>query len=124
MNVFLRVLQIVLALKFVTVTFTHSLRPDETKMEPGTGRLGRLAQPVLHLTALCSFVGAVALVLPGATGVLVWLTPWSAALLALMMLVGVGFHLVCRENPNVVAGLVMCALAAFVAYGRWVVVPF
>ncbi len=101
MNVFLWVLQIVLALKFVTVTFTHSLRPDETKMEPGAGRLGRLAQPGLHLTALCSFVGAVALVLPAVTGTLVWLTPWAAALLALMMLVGVGFHLVCRESPNV-----------------------
>lgn len=124
MNVFLWALQIILALKFVTVTYTHGLRPDETKMERGTERLGTLARPLLRLIALCALVGAVTLILPAATGTLSWLTPWSAALLALMTLFAVGFHLACRENPNIVVGLILCALAAFVAYGRWVIAPF
>jgi hypothetical protein len=122
MNVFLWALQIILALKFGPIILTHSLRPNETKMR--RERLGALAQPVLHLASACTLAASVALILPAATGILTWLTPWSAALLALVMLVGVGFHLACRESPNVVPGLVLCVMAAFVAYGRWALAPF
>jgi len=81
------------------------------------------------LIAFCAFLGGVTLILPAVTGILTWLTPWSAALLALMMLalmmlVAVGFHIACRESPNSLVGLVLFALAAFVAYGRWVIAPF
>jgi hypothetical protein len=124
MNVVLWALQIVLALKFVSVAYTHSFRPDQTKMQRGIERLGTVARPLLTLIALCAFLGSVGLILPAATGILTWLTPWSAALLALMMLLAVGFHVACRETPNIVVGLVLCALAAFVAYGRWVIAPF
>ena len=123
MHVILWAVQIALALKFVSVTFTHGLRPDQTKMQRGRQRLGAVARPLLTLIALCAFLGGVSLILPAATGVLTWLTPWSAALLALMMLMAVGFHVACRESPNTVVSLILCALAAFVAYGRWVVAP-
>jgi len=124
MNVLLWALQIVLALKFVSVTYTHGLRPDETKMQRGTQKLGTLARPLLTLIALCTLLGGVSLILPAATGVLTWLTPWAAALLALMMLFAIGFHVACRESPNIVVSLILCALAAFLAYGRWVIAPF
>ena len=124
MNIVLWILQIVLGLKFVSVAYTHGLRPDETKMQQGVQRLGTLARPLLTLIALCAFLGAVGLILPAATGILTWLTPLAAALLALMMLLAIGFHVACRETPNIVVGLVLFALAAFVAYGRWVIAPF
>ena len=124
MNVVLWAVQIALALKFVSVTCTHGLRPDQTKMQPGIQRLGAVARPLLTLIAVCAFLGGVSLILPAATGMLTWLTPWAAALLALMMLLAVGFHVACRESPNTVVSLVLFALAAFVAYGRWVVAPF
>jgi hypothetical protein len=69
-------------------------------------------------------LGAVGLILPAVTGILTWLTPLAAALLALMTLLAVGFHVACREAPNVLAGLILFALAAFVSYGRWVIAPF
>jgi len=124
MNVVLWALQIVLALKFVSVAYTHGFRPDQTKMQRGIERLGTIARPLLTLIALCAFLGGVSLILPAAAGILTWLTPWSAALLALMMLLAIGFHVTCRESPNIVAGLILFALAAFVAYGRWVMAPF
>ena len=124
MNVILWALQIVLAVKFVSVAYTHGLRPDETKMQRGIQRLGAAAQPLLTLIALCAFLGGVTLILPAATRILTWVTPWSAALLALMMLIAVGFHIACRESPNSLVGLVLFALAAFVAYGRWAMAPF
>ncbi|MGA9347394.1 MAG: DoxX family protein [Anaerolineae bacterium] len=124
MNVILWALQIVLAVKFISVAYTHGIRPDQTKMQRGIQRLGTITRPLLTLIALCTFLGGIGLILPAATGILAWLTPWSAALLALMMLLAIGFHVACRESPNIVVGLILFALAAFVAYGRWVMAPF
>lgn len=124
MNSVLWALQLVLALKFVSVAYTHGFRADQTKMQRGIQRLGAVARPLLIFITLCAFLGAVGLILPATTGILTWLTPLAAALLALMMLLALGFHVACRETPNIVVGLILFALAAFVAYGRWVIAPF
>ena len=124
MNILLWVLQIVLAVKFLSVAYTHGLRPDPAKMQRGSQRFGSGTRPLLSLIALGVFLGAVGLVLPAATGILAWLTPWAAVLLAVMMLAAVGFHIACRENPKTAVALVLFALAGFVACGRWMVVPF
>ena len=123
MNTLLWALQIILALKLALVPLSHILRPDPAKMERGLQRFGRAARPLLAASSILSFLGALALTLPAATGILPRLTPWAAAFLALLMLVGVLFHVACRERPNVAVGLVLFALAAFVAYGRWVLAP-
>ena len=123
MNVVLWALQIILAIKFVSVAYTHGLRPDQAKMQRGRQRLGALARPLLALIALGAFLGAISLILPAATGIMTWLTPWSATLLALMMLMAAGLHVACREKPNTLVSLILFALAAFVAYGRWVIAP-
>jgi VIT1/CCC1 family predicted Fe2+/Mn2+ transporter len=123
MNILLWILQIVLAVKFLSVAYTHALRPDPAKMARGRERFGAAARPLLILIALGVFLGAVALVLPAATGIAPGLTPWAAALLALMMLAAAGFHRACREDPKTVVNFVLFALAAFVAYGRWVIAP-
>ncbi len=123
MNVILWALQIVLAVKFVSVAYTHGLRPNLTKMQRGRQRYGAATRPLLALIARGALLGGVSLILPAA-GILAWLTPWAAALLALMMLTAIGFHLACRENPNHAPSLILFALAAFVAYGRWVITPF
>jgi VIT1/CCC1 family predicted Fe2+/Mn2+ transporter len=122
-NIVLWALQIVLAIKFVSVAYSHGLRPDPVKMRRGRERFGGRARPLSAAVAICAFLGAVALVLPAAIGAAAWLTPWAAALLAVMMLGAIGFHLSCRDNPRTVVSLVLFALAAFVAYGRWTIVP-
>jgi hypothetical protein len=123
-NTVLWALQIVLSLKFLSVAYTHGLRTDQTKMQQGIERFGAGARPLLSVIALCAFLGAVGLLMPAATGIMAWLIPWVAALLALMMLLSIGFHVRCREAPNIVVSLVLFAMAAFVAYGRWVIAPF
>ena len=124
MNTVLWILQIVLCLKFVSTAYTHGFRRDQAKWQQGMQRMGAAARPLLTLTAVLVLLGGVGLILPAATGILPWLTPVSAALLAVMMLVAVGLHVGCRETPNIVPGLVLFALAAFLAYGRWVLAPF
>jgi VIT1/CCC1 family predicted Fe2+/Mn2+ transporter len=123
-NTVLWILQIALCLKSVSVAYTHAFRTDQAKWQQGMQRFGAAARPLLALIALLAFLGGVGLILPAATGTLTWLTPLTAALLALMMLLAVRFHVACRETPNIVVGLVLFALAAFVSYGRWVIAPF
>jgi len=122
-NTVLWVLQIVLCLKFVSVAYTHGIRADPAKMQRGTQRLGSAARPLLALIAVCAFLGGIALILPAATGILPSLTPVAAAVLAVMMLAATGFHIACRETPNVWVSLILFAMAAFVAYGRWALAP-
>jgi len=105
-NIVLWALQIVLALKFLSVAYTHGFRAERMEMQRGIQRIGAVARPLLTFIALCTFLGGVSLILPAATGILTWLTPLSATLLALMMLLAIGFHAACRERPNIVVGLV------------------
>jgi hypothetical protein len=122
-NTVLWVVQVVLAIKFVSVAFTHGVRPDETKMQRGKARFGALRRPLLVVIALCVLAGAAGLVLPAAVKTLGWLAPWSAAALAALMLIASGLHLACRDNPKTWATLIIGALAGFVAYGRWMIAP-
>ena len=123
MNIFLWALQIVLAIKLVSAAFTHGVRPDPAKMQRCRQRLGAMTQPLLTLVALCTFLSGIALALPLSIGALAWLIPWAAAFSAALMLLAVGLHVICRDDPKPWVSLVLCALAAFVAYGRWVLVP-
>jgi hypothetical protein len=123
MNIILWILQVVLAVKFLSVGFTHGLRPDPAKMDRGYQRFGAAARPLLSGIAVAVSLCAVGLVLPAVTGIATWLVPGSAALLAVMILAEAGLHLACRDNPKTVVSLVLFALAAAVAYGRWVVAP-
>ena len=48
------------------------------------------------------------------------LTPLAATGLAIVMILAAVYHLTRREYPNIVFNLVLVALAAFVAYGRFI----
>ncbi|HEX6305398.1 MAG TPA: DoxX family protein [Anaerolineales bacterium] len=74
--------------------------------------------------ALCEFLGGIGIILPALTGILPWLTLWATTGLALIMLLAAVFHLVRREYANIVFNLVLLVLAAFVAYGRFFIIPF
>ena len=85
--------------------------------------VGELPSGLRSFIAICEVLGGIGLILPALTNILPWLTPLAAALLALMMLLAAGFHLTRREYPNIILNLILLALAALVAYGRFVVVP-
>jgi hypothetical protein len=118
MNILLWGLQIILAIKLLTVTFNHGLRPDPVKMQRGRDRFGSASRPLLLIIAGLALLTTLGLVLPSLSGLL----PWSASFAALMMLLGTGFHLRCREEPKVWVSLILFGLAAFLAYGRYFLV--
>lgn len=114
MNILLWALQIIVAIKLLTVTFNHGLHPDPLKMQRGRDRLGRTVRPLLIIIAGLALLTALGLALPVLGGFL----PWSAFFAALMMLIGTGFHLRCREEPKVWVTAILFIMAVFLVYGR------
>ena len=114
MNILLWGLQIILAIKLLTVTLNHGLRPDPVKMQRGREWLGAATRRLLAVIAVVALLVAAMLVLPAAQSLL----PFVASFAGLMMLIATGFHLRCREEPKVWVSLILFALAAFLAYGR------
>src|SRR5574341_131806 len=119
MNIVLWVLQGLLGLAFLMFGYNHGFNVERGKTRPTMEWMGALPRGLMTFIGCCESLGAIGLVLAGLTGIQAWLTP-LAALLALMMLLAALFHLPRREYPNLVGNLVLLAVAAFVAYGRFV----
>lgn len=97
-----------------------------------TTPLAELAQKlpwVVDLPNLTRFIGVsellggFGLVLPAATRIQPKLTPLAGAALSLVMVLAAGFHVARGEFPGVVPNAVLGALAAFVAWGRFIKAP-
>jgi len=78
---------------------------------------------LIRFIGIAEVLGGVGLIAPAVTRILPRLTPLAAAGLALNMLLATVFHLTRGEPLMGALTLALGALAALVAYGRWVVVP-
>ena len=123
MNVFLWILQTILTLKFISVAFTHGLRQDQDAMQQGIQKIGAVTRPLLSVIAVLLFMACFGLILPGVLGFPSWLTPFTAVVLAAMLLLSIPLHIKCREKPKIFASIILLILSAVVAYGRWMLVP-
>ena len=120
MNIVLWMAQVLLALAFLVVGMTHAFLFDPNNIPQGLEWMADLPRPLLMFIGLAEIAGALGVVLPWATGIQKQLTPLAAALLALMMLLAIGFHLMRGEMMNIPPNVVLLALAAFVAWGRYI----
>ncbi len=93
------------------------------KTERRTAWVAAIPKWLLAFIATCEILGGIGVILPALTGSLPWLTPVAATFFVLLMLLAAGFHLLRREFPIIGFNLVLLALAAFVAYGRFVILP-
>jgi hypothetical protein len=116
--------QIVLAIKLITVTFTHGIRPEAAKLERGQARFGSLARPLLTLIALAALVAALVVTVGPLLGLPDGLVVWAAGFAAVFMLAGVALHRGCQEKPKPFVGVILALIAAAIAYGRLAVAPF
>jgi len=68
-------------------------------------------------------LGGLGLVLPGLTRIRPGLTPLAAAGLALVALGGAGYQIMAGQPESSIFAAAIALLCAFVAYGRWRLVP-
>jgi hypothetical protein len=123
MNIVFWILQAILGIKLISAAFTHGIRHDREEMQQSIQKMGPVARPLLAGIAVLTALGSAGLIVPAAFGILTWMTPLTAAILSGWMLISVVFHIRCREKPKIIAGIILFAIAAFIAYGRWVISP-
>jgi hypothetical protein len=75
------------------------------------------------MIGILEVLGAVGLILPALTDILPILTPLVAVGLTLTMVGAAITHFRRGEYPNITMNLVLMALALFIAYGRFVLLP-
>ena len=123
MNTLLWILQAILCIKFFTAAITHAFQRNKPTMRYAIQKMGSSARLILSLVAALMLIGAIGVVLPAVSGALAWLAPLAAALLAVMEILSILFHLKFREKPMPYVGVILFVMSAFVAYGRWVLSP-
>lgn len=116
--------QVILAIKLITITVTHGVRPDAAKMERGQARFGGLARPLLLAIALVALLAALAVTVAPLVGLPGSVVVWTAGAAAVFMLAGVALHTRCQEKPKPFVGVILALIAAAVAYGRAAIAPF
>ena len=119
MNILLWVLQVLLALAF----FAHGLLflfPPAAMVDQMNASLPRWFQLFLGVAEVLAAVG---LTLPGVARIQPWLVSCAAAGIMIVMICATIFHLSRGEKGSAVSTVVLLAVAAFIAYMRWRVVP-
>ena len=100
MNILLSILQIILGIKLITVSLTHGFRQSLPTMQAAIQKLGKLSRPFLYFVAFCTLLGTMGLILPGLMGLSPSITPVTAAILSLMLLISIFFHVKSREKTE------------------------
>ena len=123
MNIALWVIQIILSIKMISVSYSHGLRQSQATMQAAMQKMGTFSQPLHSLISICAFIATLGLILPGVLGLSTWLIPITSTLLSAMLLVSIPLHVKSRMDPKIFVSIILFALAAFVAYGRWILIP-
>jgi uncharacterized membrane protein YphA (DoxX/SURF4 family) len=116
------VVQVLLAAVFLVSGATKLARPKE-KLVKKWAWVEDFSQPTVLIIGALEVLGAIGIVLPALTGILPWLTPLAALGLVLTMIGAALTHLRRAEYGPIAVNAVLHILAAFVAYGRFFVLP-
>lgn len=124
MDTALWIVQILLALAFFMAGLMKATQPID-KLEQRMAWVTSInPRSRVRIIGVLEMLAAVGLVLPALTGILPILTPLAALGLILTMIGAMLLHLRRQDPPAMLLfNLVLLVLAAFVVYGRVVVVP-
>ncbi len=122
MGVALWAVQVLVAALFLVAGATKFSQPKE-KLVKNMAWVEDFSQGTVRLIGALEALGAIGVVLPALTGILPWLTPLAALGLVLTMIGAALTHLRRAEYAGIAVTAVLLILAAFVAYGRFFVLP-
>ena len=118
MNVFLWIVQSILAAMFVMAGLMKSTQPKE-KLAPKLPWVADFSAGTVRFVGVVELLGGLGLILPAATGIAPVLTPTAATGLAVVMVLAAATHVRRREPSAVAFNAVLFVLAAVVAWGRF-----
>jgi uncharacterized membrane protein YphA (DoxX/SURF4 family) len=122
MGIALWVVQVLVAAAFLMSGATKLSQPKE-KLLKNMAWVEDFSQPTLRIIGALEVLGAIGVVLPALTGIVPWLTPLAALGLVLTMIGAALTHLRRTEFGGIAVNAVLFVMAAFVAYGRFFVLP-
>lgn len=120
MNVFVWVLQVLLAVAFFAHGWLFLFPPPEIAALMNAS-LPRWFQLFLGWAEIAAAIG---LILPAVTRVMPWLVVWAAVGIMIVMISATIYHFVRAEISSGFITLLLLAMATFVAYMRSRVIPF
>lgn len=118
MNVFLWVLQALLAAMFAMAGLMKTLQPIE-KLAGSMPYAMDLSPSTVRFIGAAELAAALGLILPAVTGIATVLTPLAATGLAVVMVLAAGFHYRRGEYSAIAFNAVLLALAVITAWGRF-----
>lgn len=124
MDIVLWVVAGILALAMLGAGGMKLARSRSQLRDAGMGYVDDFSDGAVKTIGALEVAGAVGLVLPPLVGIAVWLAPLAALGLLLTMVGAVVVHVRRGETQALVPPIVLGALAAFVAWGRFGPYPF
>lgn len=124
MNIVLWIFQGLLAVIFLMTGMMKVGQSKDEIKEKGGGRMNwvdDVSAGNIRLIGIAEVLAAVGLILPQVIGIMPWLTPLAAVGLILTMVGATMLHI--RRGETIVPTIVLLLFAAFIAYGRFVLIP-
>ncbi len=127
MNTVIWILQGIIALMFLMAGMMKVTQSKDELRIKGKGRMDwveDLSIRNVRLIGILEVLAAAGLILPQWTGILPWLTPLAAAGLVLTMMGSMILHMRRGDGvKSISVNIMLLLIAAFVAYGRYVLLP-
>ncbi len=127
MNMILWILQGILALMMLMPGFMKLTNNNAQLIKKGNGRMDwaeDVSSTNMKIIGILEVLAAFGLILPMSIGLYPFLTPWAAVGVILTMLGALSLHLKRGDGAQAISvNIVILLIAAFVAYGRFVLIP-
>jgi uncharacterized membrane protein YphA (DoxX/SURF4 family) len=125
MNTVIWILQGLIALMFAMAGFMKlSKSKEELKKQGSMAWVSDVSSSNIKLIGTLEILAAIGLIVPQLSGILSWLTPLASVGLAFTMIGALALHLRRGDGKQAILPTVMLLLiVAFIAYGRFVLVP-
>lgn len=121
LHIALWVVQVLLAAAFGMVGFMKLSLPTAELAAKGMGFVNHTSEGMVRFIGVAELLGAIGLILPSALRILPFLTSLAAVGLAIIMVLATNEHI--SHGEPFLPTVVLFALAAFVAWGRYKMVP-
>lgn len=119
MNIALWIIQGLLAVVFLMSGSMKLITPVDELIANGMGFVASIPTPLVRFIGISEVAGALGLFLPALLRIRPVLTPIAATALALVMFLAICTHIILGEATVIGAPILLGALSAFVAWGRF-----